>query len=108
MKKGLVIIVLCLSFFMLPGQSQAAQTLEVVLQDCLWGTGIGALAGAATLPFMNNPNDHYIRILQGASIGLFCGLAYGIYEIHPVYYSYTTPSGQKERVYGLTMDIPFK
>jgi len=89
MKKGLIILVLCLSFSMLPEQSQAAQTLEVVLRDCLWGTGIGALADAATIPFMKHPGYHYIRILQGASIGLFSALEYDIYdiEIHPVYYS---------------------
>ena len=110
MKKGLIILVLCLSFSMLPEQSQAAQTLEVVLRDCLWGTGIGALADAATIPFMKHPGYHYIRILQGASIGLFSALEYDIYdiEIHPVYYSYTTPSRQKEQVYGLSVDIPSK
>ena len=108
MKKGLIITVLCLLFFMPPGQSRAAQPLAIVFDDCLWGTGIGALVGAATLPFTNHPGDHYIRLLQGASIGLFCGLGYGIYELHPVYYSYTTPSGRKEQVYGFTMNIPLK
>jgi hypothetical protein len=108
MKKGLIILSLFLALFMLPQQSQAAPTLEVVLQDSLWGAGIGALAGAATLAFMDHPSDHYARIYQGAAIGLFCGLAFGVYELHPMFYSYTTPSGEKENFYGLTLNIPLK
>jgi hypothetical protein len=106
MKKGLIILSLCLAFFALPGQSQAAQTLEVVLVDSLWGAGIGGLVGGATLAFMDKPGHHLARIYQGAAIGVLCGVAFGVYEIRPMYSSYTTPSGQKEHVYGLTMNIP--
>jgi hypothetical protein len=106
MKKGLIIISLCLAFFMQPVQSQAAQTLEVVLVDSLWGAGIGALVGGATLAFMNNPGHHLDRVYQGAAIGVICGVAFGIYEIRPMFSSYTTPSGQKEHVYGLSLNIP--
>jgi hypothetical protein len=106
MKKGLIILSLCLAFFALPVQSQAAQTLEVVLQDSLWGAGIGGLVGGATLAFMDHPGDHLARIYQGAAIGIICGVAFGVYEIRPMFSSYTTPSGQKEHVYGLTMNIP--
>ena len=106
MKKGLIILALCLAMFMVPQQSRAAQDLEVVLMDCLWGTGIGALAGAATLAFMDHPSDHYNRIVQGGAIGLFCGLGYGLFQVSPTFYSYTTPSGHKERFYGLTVNVP--
>jgi hypothetical protein len=106
MKKGLIIISLCLAFFMLPGQSQAAQTLEVVLVDSLWGAAIGGLVGGATLAFMDNPGNHLERVYQGAAIGVICGVAFGIYEIRPMFSSYTTPNGQKEHLYGLTMNIP--
>jgi hypothetical protein len=106
MKKSLIIISLCLAFFMLPGQSQAAPTLEVVLMDSLWGAGIGGLVGGATLAFIDHPGDHLNRIYQGAAIGVLCGVAFGVYEIRPMYSSYTTLSGQKEHVYGLTMNIP--
>lgn len=106
MKKGLIIISLCLAFFMQPVQSQAAQTLEVVLVDSLWGAGIGALVGGATLAFMNNPGHHLDRVYQGAAIGVICGVAFGLYEIRPMFSSYTTPSGQKEHVYGLSLNIP--
>jgi len=106
MKKGLIIISLCLAFFMQPVQSQAAQTLEVVLVDSLWGAAIGGLVGGATLAFMNNPGHHLDRVYQGAAIGVICGVAFGLYEIRPMFSSYTTPSGQKEHVYGLSLNIP--
>jgi hypothetical protein len=106
MKKGLIIISLCLAFFMQPVQSQAAQTLEVVLVDSLWGAAIGGLVGGATLAFMNYPGHHLDRVYQGAAIGVICGVAFGLYEIRPMFSSYTTPSGQKEHVYGLSLNIP--
>jgi len=108
MKKGLIIISLCIAFFMLPQQSRAAQTLEVVLIDSLWGAGIGALMGGATLAFMDHPGDHLERIYQGAAIGLFCGVGFGLYEIRPMFTSYTAPDGKKEYLYGLNMRIPLK
>jgi hypothetical protein len=108
MKKGLIILSLCLAFFALPQQSQAAQTLEVVLVDSLWGAGIGGLVGGATLAFMDHPGDHLDRIYKGAAIGILCGVAFGLYEIRPMYSSYTTPLGHKENVYGLNLSIRLK
>jgi hypothetical protein len=108
MKKGLIIISLCLAFFMLPGQSHAAPTLEVVLMDSLWGAGIGSLVGGATLAFTDKPGHHLERIYQGAAVGVICGVAFGLYEVRPMFSSYTTPSGQKEYVYGLNLSIPLK
>lgn len=109
MKKAVVILALCIAFTFLPHDSRAASSsLEVVLIDSLWGAGIGALAGAATLAFMDHPSDHYERIYQGAAVGLFVGLGFGVYELSPMFYSYTTPAGEKETIYGLTLNIPLK
>jgi hypothetical protein len=79
-----------------------------VLYDAVVGAGIGALAGAATMAFMDHPSDHYERIAQGAGIGVLCGIAFGFYEIRPVLYSYTDHSGEKQRVYGLQFSMPLK
>ncbi|HOS98005.1 MAG TPA: hypothetical protein PLR71_11805 [Deltaproteobacteria bacterium] len=110
MKKIAVILTVCVALLCLPHQSCAASSssLEVVLIDGLWGAGIGTLLGAATLAFMDHPSDHYDRIYQGAAIGLFCGVAFGIYEISPMFYSYTTPRGEKETVYGLSVRVPLR
>jgi NhaP-type Na+/H+ or K+/H+ antiporter len=108
MKKAFVTMALVLSLFVLPGTSRAQSSLEVVLWDSLLGAGIGALVGAATLAFMDHPGDHMERIAQGASVGLIGGIAFGFYEISPVFYSSVDPSGNRERVYGLRVAIPLK
>ena len=108
MKKLIVTLSLALALFALPARSHAGSSLEIVLWDSLLGAGIGALVGAATLPFMEHPNDHLNRIAQGASVGLICGLGFGLYEISPMFYTQTTPSGKKERIYGLRVTIPLQ
>jgi len=108
MKKGLIIAALCLAIFTLPQQTQAASSLELVLMDSLWGGAIGALVGTATMAFMEHPGHHMDRVYQGAAIGIICGVGYGVYEIRPMFYSYTTPSGQQKRLYGLSLNMPLK
>jgi hypothetical protein len=110
MKKILILVILCLALCSLPQESQAApsSSLEVVFWDSLMGAAIGALVGTATLPFMEHPSDHTIRIAQGASIGLICGLGFGLFELSPMFTSITTPTGQKEKIYGLTFNMPLK
>ena len=108
MKKFLVSCAFVLALFTLPCTSHAGSSLEVVFWDSLVGASIGALAGAATLAFMDHPGDHLERIAQGGSIGLICGLGFGIYEISPMFYTTTTPGGKKEQVYGLQMRIPLQ
>jgi NhaP-type Na+/H+ or K+/H+ antiporter len=108
MKKAFVSIALALSLFVLPGTSHAQSSLEVVLWDSLLGAGIGALVGTATLAFMDHPGDHLERIAQGASVGLIGGIAFGFYEISPVFYTSVDPSGRKERLYGLRVTVPLK
>jgi len=108
MKKAFVTMALVLSLFALPGTSNAQSSLEVVLWDSLLGAGIGALVGAATLAFMDHPGDHLERIAQGASVGLIGGIAFGFYEISPVFYSSVDPAGNRERIYGLRVTVPLK
>ncbi|HON37518.1 MAG: hypothetical protein ACOX3E_15335 [Desulfomonilia bacterium] len=108
MKKAFVTMALVLSLFVLPSTSNAQSSLEVVLWDSLLGAGIGALVGAATLAFMDHPGDHLERIAQGASIGLIGGIAFGFYEISPVFYSSVDPAGNRERIYGLRVTVPLK
>jgi len=110
MKKAIIVFAMCLALCSMTKESCAASStsLEVVFWDSLMGAAIGSLVGAATLPFMEHPSDHYNRILQGASIGLICGIGFGVFELSPMFTSTTTPSGQKERLYGLTFHMPLK
>jgi hypothetical protein len=112
MKKIITILAFVLAVFVLPCPSQAAgpekPTLEIILYDGLVGAGIGALAGTATLAFMDHPNDHLNRIAQGAAVGVLCGMAFGLWEIRPVLYSCTDHEGKKDMAYGLSFNLSLK
>ncbi|MCB0348056.1 MAG: hypothetical protein KDD37_04435 [Bdellovibrionales bacterium] len=45
----------------------------------MYGTLAGALVGAASLAFVDNPGDDLQRVAKGASLGLYAGIALGIY-----------------------------
>jgi hypothetical protein len=103
MQKKLIMLALAASL-LAPFNAQAAPPLKVVLEDSLWGAAIGTLAGAATLPFMKHPSDHYDRLAQGAGIGLIGGMVFGFCEISPVLYTYERPG--HARVYCLSLTLP--
>ena len=88
-------------------QARAASSLQVVMEDALWGAAIGTMVGAATLPFMEHPSEHYDRLAKGAGLGLIGGLAFGAYEIAPVFYATKDPVS-KETVYGFMLSLPLK
>jgi hypothetical protein len=112
MKKIITLLAFVIAALVLPCPSQAAgqnsPSLEVVLYDSLVGAGIGAVAGLATLAFMDHPSDHLERIGQGAAIGTFCGMAYGFFELRPVMYTYTSPEGKKAMAYGFSFNMPLQ
>lgn len=107
MKRLVCCAVLALSLVSLPTPSPAASQLQVVAEDSLWGALIGTLVGTATLAFRDHPSDHLDVIYKGASIGLVCGIAFGVYEISPVFYGYRDPV-TKETTYALGITIPLK
>ncbi len=103
MKKLLIAVLL--GIFLIPTPSRAASSLEVIMEDALWGAAIGTLVGAATLPFMKNPSKHYDRLAQGAGLGLMGGIAFGVYEISPIFYTYKDPA-HGQQVYALRVVVP--
>lgn len=107
MKKLIIYALLSMSLISLPAESNAASSLQVVAEDSLWGALIGGLVGVASLAFKDHPNDNFDLIYKGASIGLVCGVAFGIYEISPVFYAYKDPA-TKETTYAFGLFIPLK
>lgn len=105
MKKLIVALVFVISMAIIPMQSQAASSLQVIFEDTLWGALIGTVAGAATMAFMDEPSDHYERMAQGASIGSLCGMGFGAYEISPVLFTIRKDSND-EIAYGVNFSIP--
>jgi hypothetical protein len=49
------------------------------LTSAAYGTLVGALVGAASLAFVDNPDDELQKVAKGASLGLYAGIALGIY-----------------------------
>lgn len=56
-----------------------AQTMGKFLNRCLWGTAIGAGVGFATLVASDKPGESWNNVARGASLGLYAGVAYGVY-----------------------------
>jgi hypothetical protein len=67
--------------FLIPTLVQAAD-LKRFLKTCAWGTVFGAGAGVVSLAFSDQPSEHWNNVAKGASLGLYAGIAYGVYEIN--------------------------
>jgi hypothetical protein len=61
-----------------------ASALSQFLQNCAYGTGIGAVLGVVSLALTDKPGDSVGNIAKGASLGLYGGIAYGFYELNHV------------------------
>lgn len=62
--------------------SAAKNELGRFLKACAWGTVAGAGAGVVSLAFEDKPNDHTVNIARGASLGLYGGIAYGLFQLN--------------------------
>lgn len=59
--------------------TESKQKMREFMVSVTYGTLAGALLGAASLAFTESPGDHMNRIAKGASLGLYAGIALGIY-----------------------------
>ncbi len=84
MKIKLSLIVLIM---MLVQTVQSAE-LKDFLMSCAYGTGGGALIGAASIAFQDEPGGHTGNIARGASLGLYAGIGMGLYLM----YGYQEPT----------------
>lgn len=78
MKRLFQVLVLTL---MIPSLVHAAD-LKRFLQACAWGTALGAGAGVVSLALTDKPSESWNNVAKGASLGLYAGIAYGIYQIN--------------------------
>jgi hypothetical protein len=76
MKKTIVLIFLWLPF------SVSAETLRPFLSACGWGVIGGATAGVVSLAFVDKPSESWNNVAKGASLGLYAGIGYGLYQIN--------------------------
>jgi hypothetical protein len=108
MNKLVVLFIMIISLTMIPLKSNAASSLQVVAEDALWGCLIGGLVGTATLAFhIDDAGDHMENIVYGASLGLFAGVGFGVYELRPLFQAYKDPA-YKDTVYSFKLYMPLK
>ena len=73
-----IILTLCLLLSQAP-RAQAAD-LRSFVKNCAWGTLLGAGAGVVSLAFVDKPGDSWSNVAKGASLGLYAGIGYGLYD----------------------------
>ncbi len=73
-------ILILFSFFL--GSGAFASDLQGFLKNCAYGTLGGAAAGLVTVVASDRPNEQTSHIAQGASLGLYGGIAYGLYKLN--------------------------
>lgn len=75
-----IFLLFALLFFQVP-QAQA-QNLRSFVKSCAWGTLLGAGAGVVSLAFVDKPGESWGNVAKGASLGLYSGIAYGLYDMN--------------------------
>ena len=82
MKRALCATALATTVLTVQPQRSHAQALEIVFEDSLWGAGIGAVSGLAMWAWNDDEaEDVPNMVVRGASIGVFGGMLFGLYEI---------------------------
>lgn len=59
-----------------------AADLRSFLKTCALGTLAGAAAGVVSLAFEDKPGDSWNNVAKGASLGLYAGIGYGVYQMN--------------------------
>ena len=73
-----IIISMALSFS-LPASADAGKEF---ITSCTYGVLAGALVGAASLAFEDEPSENLQRVARGASLGLYLGIGLGYYTAY--------------------------
>lgn len=87
MKKILAVLILV----MIQTQSAQAQSLRNFLATCGWGVVGGAALGVVSLAAEDKPSESWNNVARGASLGLYAGIAYGLYTMNRQPATYQQP-----------------
>jgi hypothetical protein len=58
--------------------------MKEFIMACTYGVLAGTLVGASTLAFESRPGDSLSSVARGASLGLYAGMALGVYVVYYV------------------------
>ena len=83
LKKTLGICSLSLTILFSGTSSASSETLEIVFKNSIWGAAIGGVSGVAFWALQDEDKEDKFfpkYVVKGMAIGLFAGMAVGIYE----------------------------
>jgi len=80
--KGLHILLLSMALLALPLQQARAGDYEVanVMDDALYGAGVGGMVGLGMMLLSNSPTSHWDYLTKGIGVGIIAGAGYGVYR----------------------------
>ncbi len=85
LKKTLGIFSLSLTILFSGHSSASSETLEIVFKNSLWGAAIGGVSGVALWALQEDDKEDKFfpkYVVRGMAIGLFAGMAVGVFEAH--------------------------
>jgi len=83
LKKTLGICSLSLTILFSGTSSASSETLEIVFKNSIWGSAIGGVSGVALWALQEDDKEDKLfpkYVIKGMAIGLFAGMAVGIFE----------------------------
>ena len=83
LKKTLGICSLSLTILLSGTSSASSETLEIVFKNSIWGAAIGGVSGVAFWALQEDDEEDKFfpkYVVKGMAIGLFAGMAVGIFE----------------------------
>ena len=83
LKKTLGICSLSLTILFSGTSSVSSETLEIVFKNSIWGSAIGGVSGVALWALQEDDKEDKFfpkYVVKGMAIGLFAGMAVGIFE----------------------------
>jgi uncharacterized membrane protein YebE (DUF533 family) len=79
--KILKVLFVAAALALAPMQASAGDyEVSNVLDDAMYGAGLGALVGLGVMLISKKPTDHWDYVTKGLGVGIIAGAAYGVYR----------------------------
>ncbi|MCF6208158.1 MAG: hypothetical protein L3J61_02065 [Ghiorsea sp.] len=79
--KTLKILLVAAMLAFVPAKASAGDyEVANVMDDALYGAGVGGLVGLGLMLLSTNPTNNWNYLTQGVGVGIIAGAAYGVYR----------------------------
>ncbi len=80
--RTLKVLLIACGLLLLPAQQASAADYDVqnVMDDAMYGAGVGAMVGLGLMLLTDKPTDNWNYISRGLGIGIIGGAAYGVFR----------------------------